>query len=99
MTSSQDDAILLCLVHFCRRLQAEKSRKKYYVEKYDKTVKRRLKTTKIILKKMKIDSFQTTCKCQSIIEAKLKLFVIYDINFIIFISTTEHNLPVSKEVS
>ena len=38
MTSSQDDAILInfgSLLHFCRRLQAEESRKNY-VEKYEK---------------------------------------------------------------
>ena len=32
-------------------------------------------------------------KCQSIVEAKLKLFVMHDIHFIVFISTTEHNQP------
>ena len=38
MTSSQDDAIIIrfgSLLHFCRWLQAEESRKKY-VEKYEK---------------------------------------------------------------
>jgi len=59
MTSSQDDAILVSfgsLLHFCRRLQPEESRNKY-VEKYEKTMKRRLQTTKI-LKNTTNDSFR-----------------------------------------
>src|SRR6218665_3600714 len=56
MTSSQDDAILICsmsfgrLLHFCRKLQAKKSRKKYntMLKNTTKTLNRRLKTMKIL---------------------------------------------------
>jgi len=41
---------------------------------------------------------RSTCKSQSIVKTNLKLFVMYDINFIIFISIREHNQPVSKEL-
>jgi len=70
MTSSQDDVIFLSfgsLLHFCRRLQAEKSRKKYV----EKTIKRRLKTAKKL--NQTTDDSSRTKRQSIIIEAKLKI--------------------------
>ena len=70
MTSSQDDAILINfggLLHFCRSLQAEESRKKCVVKYEKRTMKRLLQTTKM-------GSFEEDDERQLlIVEAKLKI--------------------------
>src|SRR6218665_2341656 len=96
------------LLHFCRNLQEEKKKKKNNIIMLKSTTKalnRRLKNDEDIefdednrrrrrrYRRLRQTTVLKLAKCQSIVEVKLKLFVMNDIHFIVFISTTEHNQP------
>ena len=79
------------LLYFFQRLQAEE---------VDKEICRKIrqKTIKTTMNAEDVDEQQFRTKRQSNIEVKQNLFVMYDINFTSFISATEHNRWVRKEV-